>query len=278
MPPSADECFFRYERKGGYVQAVKAGTAGLKHLRFSILTLKKGENYKALSEDTEAGFVILSGRCDVKLADTVWTDLGEREDVFSGRATAVYIPPKVKYEVRAKENLEVAICEASAGEVRSEPKLIRPRDVQTRSVGIDNWKREIHDIIVDNVPAQRLLVGETFNPPGSWSSYPPHKHDQDIPGRESKLEEIYFYKIQPEDGFGIQRIYDKRGTDKLYLFRNNTGLLFTRGYHPLVIAPGYRLYYLWMLAGNNRAIQVSIDPEYQWILDAIPDKGKRRPR
>lgn len=198
MPPSADECFFRYERKGGYVQAVKAGTAGLKHLRFSILTLKKG-NYKALSEDTETGLIILSGRCNVELADTVWTDLGEREDVFSGRATAVYIPPKVKYEVRAKENLEVAICDASAGEVRSEPKLIRPRDVQTRSVGIGNWKREIHDIIVDNVPAQRLLVGETFNPPGSWSSYPPYKHNEDIPGRESKLEEMYFYRTQPED-------------------------------------------------------------------------------
>lgn len=278
MTPSADKGFFKYERRGGYAQVVKAGVAGLKYLRFSILTLNKGENYKALSEDTETGLVILSGRCDLELADTVWTDLGEREDVFSGRATAMYIPPKVKYEMRAKENLEVAICESSADGVGCQPKLIRPRDVQTRSAGTDNWQREIHDIIVDNVPAQRLLVGETFNPPGSWSSYPPHKHDQDIPGRESKLEEIYFYKIQPENGFGIQRIYDRRDIDKLYLLRNDTGAVFTSGYHPLVVAPGYRLYYLWMLAGNNRAIQVSIDPKYQWVLEAVPDKEKRRPR
>jgi hypothetical protein len=87
-------------------------------------------------------------------------------------------------------------------------------------------------------------IGETINPSGNWFSSPPHKHDTNRPPIEGKFKEIYFYKVFPEQGFGIQRIYTKKHFDESYTIENNDLILIPKGYHPVVVAPGYKLYYL----------------------------------
>ena len=107
----------------------------------------------------------------------------------------------------------------------------------------------VHDVIADTVPAQRLLVGETFNAPGEWSSFPPHKHDGG--DGEPALEEVYYYRFDRPDGFGFQGLYEwptARGDERAVFLRHGAVVGIPRGYHPVCAAPGYRLYYLWALA------------------------------
>lgn len=188
-------------------------------------------------------------------------------NVFDGKATAVYIPPNSNYKMTAESQLEIAILSAPGGD-NKEPVLITPSDVKVKKVGKGNFRREVHDIIVDNISftPKYLLVGETFNPPGNWSSYPPHKHDEKKLPDEVKLEEIYHYRISPEQGFGLQRIYTKnKKFDQTYVVKNKDTVVIPFGYHPVVAAPGYFLYYLWCLAGDIRMMKPNDDPLHQWV-------------
>jgi len=112
--------------------------------------------------------------------------------------------------------------------------------------------------------AGRLLVGETINPPGNWSSYPPHKHDEHRPPLEVQLEEVYLFKVDPPGGFGVQLRYDDDGED-VRTVRDGDVAVITSGYHPVVAAPGYSLYYLWVRAGNGRVMAPFLQPQHAWF-------------
>jgi 5-deoxy-glucuronate isomerase len=113
-----------------------------------------------------------------------------------------------------------------------------------------------------------LLVVEVLTPAGHWSSYPPHKHDHDDPPRQSHLEEIYYHRIKPERGFGLQRVYAyDTALDEAIAFRDRDCVLVPRGYHTVSAPPGYELYYLNVMAGPSRFWAVVNDPDHEWILN-----------
>ena len=124
------------------------------------------------------------------------------------------------------------------------------------------------------MPAQRLLVGETFNAAGQWSSFPPHKHDGG--DGEPALEEVYYYRFDRPDGFGFQGLYEhadpeRDGSERAVFLRHGAVVGIPRGYHPVCAAPGYRLYYLWALstaAGTPRGLALYEDPAHRWLHDA----------
>jgi 5-deoxy-glucuronate isomerase len=107
------------------------------------------------------------------------------------------------------------------------------------------------------------MVGETFNPPGNWSSYPPHKHD----GRDGEpvLEEVYYYRVSPPQGFGQQMLYTSDGECTTHTVRDGDAVLLPYGYHPVSSPPGYTLYYLWAMAGGERRLALHEDPAHVWI-------------
>ncbi len=255
-------CHIRKTLTKGLNRVVPEGR--MKYLSLDFLLLDKGREYEGASLGNELGLVVLSGRCTISVAGEEYKHVGSREDVFSGKASAVYVPPKASYSIRAERNLELAVCRSKASK-RANPYVIRPDGAQVKTVGRANWRRKVHDIIYDNVQAQRLLLGETFNPPGNWSSSPPHKHDIHSPPHEALMEEIYFFKIKPEKGFGMQRLYDNKGADSAYTVKNNDAIMISGGYHPVVAAPGYRLYYLWFLAGRGRTLIPRDDPDHAWV-------------
>jgi len=259
----------RIQRKlrKGYTSIVEGGK-GIKFIHLGILQLQKKESFhKPGLDERETALVILSGNCDIFSNGQNFLKIGDRGTVFEGPATALYIPAGSGYRIIANSSLEVAIITAPARK-RGNPVLIKPNRVRIEKRGKGNYHREIHNIMVNNVGAKTLLVGETFNEPGQWSSYPPHKHDEDNLPQEAKLEEVYFYKVYPEQGFGIQRIYsaDKQ-LDEVYVVENNDVVLIPKGYHPVVAAPGYKLYYLWVLAGEKRIMKVKEDPQHRWVND-----------
>ncbi len=134
----------------------------------------------------------LSGRCAVEAEGERW-ELGGRASVFEGMPWALYLPRDTDYRVEPLGALELAVCGARC-EQRLEPVLVRPEDVEIEVRGAGNATRQINHILKPDFPAERLLVVEVFTPSGNWSSYPPHKHDEDDPPGEVVLEETYYYR------------------------------------------------------------------------------------
>jgi 5-deoxy-glucuronate isomerase len=161
-----------------------------------------------------------------------------------------------------------------------EPRLVLPEDVEIEVRGSGNATRQINHIIKPEFPAQRLLVVEVFTPAGNWSSYPPHKHDEDHPPGEVVLEEVYYYRTQsdPPGAFAVQRLYSpQHGTDLTETVRDGDIMLVPHGYHTPAAAHGYDLYYLNGLAGDRRSMASADDPSLAWIRPAW-EKLERDPR
>jgi 5-deoxy-glucuronate isomerase len=137
--------------------------------------------------------------------------------------------------------------------------------------GSGNATRQINHIIKPEFPAHRLLVVEVFTPAGNWSSYPPHKHDEDRPPGEVVLEEVYYYRTptEPPGAFAVQRLYSpQHGTDITETVRDGDIMLVPHGYHTTCAAHGYDLYYLNGLAGDRRSMAAADDPALAWIRPA----------
>jgi 5-deoxy-glucuronate isomerase len=128
-------------------------------------------------------------------------------------------------------------------------------------------RRLVHNILPEQDPADSLLVVEVVTPAGNWSSYPPHKHDRDAYPQETLLEETYYHRLNPAQGFAFQRIYtDDRTIDSTLLVQDGDCVLVPRGYHPVGAPHGYDLYYLNVMAGPRRAWRFFNDPAHEWML------------
>ncbi|MFH1008593.1 MAG: 5-deoxy-glucuronate isomerase [Candidatus Latescibacterota bacterium] len=214
--------------------------------------------------------MILSGHCTVQAGGQTFEAIGARLNVFSGAPYTVYVPCEVGFEIVGIGDVEIALCKAPS-DLACPVRLITPPEVKTKSVGRLNWRRDIRDILDADVPAKHLVIGETLTPPGHWSSTPPHRHDFDQLPEEADMEEVYFFKVAPHQGFGIQRVYtDNRTTDEAYAIEENDAVVLPEGYHPVVAGPGYRLYYLWILAGSQRVLSPRDDPAHAWLKNVEP--------
>jgi 5-deoxy-glucuronate isomerase len=135
------------------------------------------------------------------------------------------------------------------------------------SIGRDNFKRAATVILDEKFDSEHFYIGEGMIPSGNWSGYPPHRHDfDDLPG-EIDMEETYFYRFDPPQGFGIQKVYQPDGSiDETYTVKNNDTVAIAEGYHPLCGAPGYEMYYLWTMTGAvNRGLISAKDPAHDWV-------------
>lgn len=257
----------------GCTRVFAPGEAGLAQLGLEVVRLGPGERHAGESRDREIAAVILSGVVNASVSGQRFEGLGTRADVFAGKATAVYIPAGVSFALEAAGDgpAEIALCSAPGGEPGAfSPYVVTPDQVIVHHRGKGNFRRQVHDIIDHNRPAHRLVVGETFNEPGMWSSYPPHKHDVDQPPVEYKMEEIYLFKVDPPQGFGVQALYSKdptRPLNEAHIVRPDDAVALPYGYHPVAAAPGYRLYYLWFLSGSNRTLVPHDDPVHAWVKD-----------
>jgi 5-deoxy-glucuronate isomerase len=256
----------------GEWDAVDPTSASWRYLSFRVERLSDGEQVSRATDGEEVALVPLMGRCAVESGGERW-ELGGRSSVFDGMPWALYLPRDSDYSVFALGDVEVAVSGAVADE-RLEPRLVRPDEVEIEVRGSGNATRQINHIIKPEFPAQRLLVVEVFTPAGNWSSYPPHKHDEDHPPGEVVLEEVYYYQTQtePAGAFAVQRLYSpQHGTDVTETVRDGDIMLVPHGYHTTAAAHGYDLYYLNGLAGDRRSMASADDPALAWIRPAWAD-------
>ena len=234
---------------------------------FSIWRGKTGESVQVQTEGKEYGIIIMSGLVDVTCGQQSFREIGGRVSVFSGPATGVWAPPGEEITIKALSEAEVALC-AAPSSASGGPQLITPSQVTVKTVGRWNWVRDVHTVIGDNVQqAQRLVIGETFNLPGNWSSYPPHKHTEDNYPFEVRMEEIYHFRVNPPQGFGIQCLFnDDMSIREAYIVEDGDTVVIPAAYHPVAAAPGYQVYYLWMLAAyTDRRMRPKDDPRHAWV-------------
>ena len=257
--------------------------AGWRHLGFQVRALRAGESFTAESGAHEVCVVLLSGDADLSAGSERWTVRGRRR-VFEGLPHALYVPPGVHYGVRAASELEIAVGTASA-EGRLPVRLITPDDVTVEIRGGHNATRQITHVL-DPGDAEKLLCVEVYTPSGNWSSYPPHKHDAHHPGVEVDLDEVYHYRIDPAEGWALQRLYtDDRELNDVVIVADGDTVLVRRGYHPVAMAPGYDGYYLNFLAGDEPSWVARDEPDLAWVRGqwagregrlALPLKGTGR--
>jgi 5-deoxy-glucuronate isomerase len=244
-----------------------------KLLGFQLVKLAAGEKVDLDSGDREVLAVIISGKATFDLGGACFESVGGRPNPFMGKPYSVYIPAGTKYAIRAEGPVEVALASAPAAADGLEPYVIGPESVTSGVWGAANFKRNFHQILTlagqPNLPAARLIVGETFTPSGNWSTYPPHKHEvEDLP-REAYHEEMYFFKVSPAGGFGLCHYYNDQGEEENFTIRDNTIMMAPSGFHTVVSAPGYTTYYLWFLAGDHRIQATSDDPELGWVSKTV---------
>ena len=257
----------------GFQQIVPAGV--LRFLDFAWLSLRKGQRHSAKAEGRESVLDIFSGTASitVETADgqrQVFSGVGTRADVFSGPPVMVYLPPHCSYEITAASEVADAGIFTAPSTATAPPTLLAGPAVTAKTVGRDNWQRTVYTALGEDFPGERLLAGETLNPSGNWSSYPPHKHDRPNPPQEAILEEIYFFRIRPAQGFGLMWTYtaadDPAGFSTVFVIEDGYTVLLPKGYHPVVAAPGYELHYTWVLAGEERRYGAwADDPRHAWV-------------
>lgn len=160
--------------------------AGWEYVSLSVHTLPAGRSLTDRTGGEEVGIVLLGGRATVRSDAGTWEGIGRREDVFDGLPWAVYLPPGVEFEVHAETDVQFARGGAPA-EKGVAPRLIRPDDVEVVHRGSGSVERRIHNILMGNLPAERLLLVEVLTPGGNWSSYPPHKHDTHRPPTRRRI-------------------------------------------------------------------------------------------
>jgi 5-deoxy-glucuronate isomerase len=168
-----------------------------------------------------------------------------RADVFESAGWSAIVGPGTQFELEG--DLRATVVWRASG--RATPtRIIDPASVAEEARGDGATARRVRTY----VPEGELIVGETLNPPGGWSSYPPHRHEH---------EELYLYRFDPPSGFGVHVSYDE-GADSARVVRDGSIERITDGYHPVVAAPAAAMYYLWALAGDHDTVDTRIDPLY----------------
>jgi 5-deoxy-glucuronate isomerase len=263
--------------------------AGWEHIWFQLRRLHAGASWSFETGPHELAIVPLGGTLSVETSRGSWT-VGGRPNVFAGKGHALYLPRQTSLKATASGECEFAVAWVHT-EADHSPKLVTPDEVAVEIRGGDNATRQINGLLPPGFPCDRLVIVEVYTPSGSWSSYPPHKHDVHrvaVDGTllEADLEEIYAYKINPPEGFAIQRIYTDEQSplqqagfpiDAAIVARNNHVVLVPEGYHPVTSAPGYTTYYLNVLAGSAQSLANVDDPHHTWVKERYQGRDSRVP-
>lgn len=255
-------------REGLTIARVTPASAGWRYVGFAAHRLAEGDVVYVYEKDRESCIVVLTGTVDIEAGGERWSSLGSRDSVFEDTAPyALYVPPGVKATVRATRAAEVGVASAPA-QGTLPLRLIEPAQMKrsTRGKGLNT--RYVCDILPQTEPAESLLVVEVRTPTGHSSSYPPHKHDADRLPQESALEETYYHRLNPPQGFAYQRVYtDARDLDETMAVEDHDVVMVPRGYHPVTVPYGYDSYYLNVMAGPRREWHFHNDPAHEWIIE-----------
>lgn len=257
-------------KKGqGKVISVTPKSARWKYVGHDVWKLARGKSAKGTEARRETCIVMATGRARVTVDGKDLGVIGERMNVFEGKPWSVYVPPKAKWQVTAETDCVFSVCTAPA-KTGTPAFVINPAALAIETRGKGSNTRYVCNILPEgDKRAESLLVVEVITPNGATSSYPSHKHDKNNLPHESLLEETYYHRINPPQGFAFQRVYtDDRKLDEAMAVEDGDVVLVPKGYHPCATIHGYDLYYLNVMAGPVRTWKFHNAKEHEWLLKA----------
>ena len=272
-----------------HLDATASPLAEIRHVGIRIGTISAG-NVLTIAADSQERtiFVLDGGDVTVGISHAGKAEsftLRGRASVFSGPTDHLYIP--INSEIKISGAARIAVGEAPAKNVKP-ISLLKREDVPVFIRGAGRETRQVHNFgMPDNLDADRFIVVEVIVPAGNWSGAPAHKHDTYIPGKESNLEELYYFESAlergrvatgPIDPVGYLRGYasDNREFDITAEVRSGDLVLVPHGWHgPVAAAPGYDLYFFNVMAGPDpiREWNVTDDPHHAWIRESWKDQA-----
>ena len=254
--------------ESGCTQKITPESAGWKYVGFESFELKAGQTLTQDLVGQELCIVVVGGKATISTEDNLWSGLGKRKSPFDRvPPDAVYIAPNRSFTITAETDVEIALTKAPA-EGLYPSRLISSDDLSYVSRGSSTNERFVCNILFGENQAESLLVVEVITPSGHWSSYPPHKHDTSDGLSETQLEETYYHRVSPSQGFVFQRVYtDDREIDDTMAVEDKDVVMVPKGYHPVAAPHGYESYYLNVMAGPERRWVFKNDPQHEWIVD-----------
>lgn len=251
----------------GRIHRITPQDAGWGYVGFSLYRLSPGETAAEATGDREAILVLVEGKAKLTAGGRDFGEMGDRMDVFERTPPhCLYVPNDSDWAAEATTDCTLAVCTAP-GKGSHDAQALGPEGISmdTRGTGantryINNVAMEMRDV------ADSLLVTEVFTPAGNWSSYPPHRHDEDDFPNMTYLEETYYHRLNPAQGYAHQRVWTEDGElDETMSVSNHDVTLVPKGHHPCGAPYGYELYYLNVMAGPIRKWWFKNHPEHDWI-------------
>lgn len=253
----------------GKVHDITPTTAGWGYVGFGLYRLLPGETAAEPTGETEAILVLVEGKAEIGARSKSFGELGDRMDVFKKTPPhCIYVPDGSDWSATATTPCTLAVCSAP-GKGGHTAQIIGPAGIALEERGKGTNTRFINNIAMENRDvADSLLVTEVFTPAGHWSSYPPHRHDQDDYPTMTYLEETYYHRLNPAQGFGVQRVWTEDGSqDRTMAVSNHDVVLVPKGHHPCGAPYGYEMYYLNVMAGPLRKWRFKNHPDHNWIYE-----------
>jgi 5-deoxy-glucuronate isomerase len=261
------------------VREITPESAGWDYSGLRIVELGAGQSEAIATEGSEYVVLSLTGSADVTVDGQAYA-LEGRSDVFAGPSDVVYAPRDADLTITSEAGGRFALA-SSRCDNRLAPAYLPKADVPVEMRGAGQSSRQVNNFGIPGVlEADRLIACEVLTPGGNWSSWPPHKHDEERDG-ETALEEIYYFEVADGPagpGIGFQRVYGHEGADidVTTEIRSGDAVLIPHGWHgPSIAAPGYDLYYLNVMAGPGaeRAWLICDDPAHTWVRDTWADQA-----
>lgn len=252
----------------GKVHQVTPSSAGWRYVGFSLYRLRAGETAAEPTGETEVILVLVEGKAQITAAGQDWGVMGNRMHVFEKTAPhCLYVPNGQDWAAIAETDCIIAVCSAP-GKGGHAARRLGPEGISLTERGSGTNLRYINNIAMEAEDvADSLLVTEVFTPAGHWSSYPSHRHDEDDFPRITYLEETYYHRLNPAQGFGLQRVYTDDGSlDEVMAVRDGDVVLVPRGHHPCGAAHGFEMYYLNVMAGPRRNWRFVADPNVAFLM------------
>ncbi|MBB97989.1 MAG: 5-deoxy-glucuronate isomerase [Rhodobacteraceae bacterium] len=249
----------------GKLHEITPETAGWGYVGFSLYRLQPGETAEEATGSREAILVLVEGKAEIEAGGTPFGEMGERMSVFEKtKPHCLYVPNDSAWRARATTPCTLAVCTAP-GHGGHRARRIEDIGFEERGMGANT--RYIHPIAMEDKDiADSLLVTEVFTPAGNWSSYPPHRHDEDAFPEMTYLEETYYHRLNPATGFGFQRVFTEDGSlDETMAVSDGDVVLVPKGHHPCGAPHGYEMYYLNVMAGPLRKWRFKNHPDHDWI-------------
>lgn len=242
----------KFDNEGTQTLSSVSGINKEMMMDISVHRLKKGEELLVCETDMETAILLLQGKIELDYEQKLYEV--ERNNLFTDMPTCLHVCKDVPVIITAVEDAEVLLQSAHNNNIFSS-KLYLPNDIEKVTSCEGKWedtaKREVITIFdYYNAPYSNMVLGEIFVPQGRWFSYIPHHHPQP---------EVYYYRLEREEGFGACFIDDEAYTIK----DGSCGAFIGGRTHAQVTAPGYPMYCCWMIRHleNNPWKRTRIDDE-----------------